>query len=124
MLPLKGGDIIFGEPDRDLDRNRDAVVGEHEALQRLVTKLVVPDGRNDERGRFCRCILLSVDDDARDAGECGLRLGSARLRIIVAAEEVVRAAGRDALKKIGQLCEPRGRVRGAWSSSAPACSWN
>ena len=40
------------EPDRNLDGESDAVVRQHEALERFVTELVVADGRNDERGRL------------------------------------------------------------------------
>src|SRR5438876_2677432 len=49
-LPLERGDIGLVEPDRNLDRDRGTVIGEHEVLQRLVTELVVADGRNDEGG--------------------------------------------------------------------------
>ena len=40
VLLLKCCDVCLCQPNRDLDRNRDAVVGEHELLQRLVTQLV------------------------------------------------------------------------------------
>ena len=64
VLPFERGDVVSREPDGDLDRDRHAVVGEHEVLQRLVTELVVADGRNDEGGCLGRCVLLCVDDDA------------------------------------------------------------
>ena len=33
ILAFEGGDIGFAEPDRNLDCDRDAVIGEHEALE-------------------------------------------------------------------------------------------
>jgi hypothetical protein len=54
---LERRDILLGEPDRDLDRNGDTVVREHEFLQGLVTQFVVADGWNDEGGRLCCSIL-------------------------------------------------------------------
>jgi hypothetical protein len=35
-------------------------------LQRFVTQLVVADGRDDERGRVGRGVLLVIDDNLRD----------------------------------------------------------
>ena len=118
VLLLERGDVALGQPDRDLDRDRHAVVGEHEPLQRLVTQLVVADGRNDERGDVRRGVLLAVDDDARDVGECRVRLRCARFRIIFAPEQVVRTRRRDALEKIRERGEAR--VAGRLSSSVPA----
>ena len=74
VLLLERGDVGLCQPDRDLDRDRHAVVGEHELLQRLVTQLVVADGRNDEAGDARRHVLFAVDDDARDIGELRMRL--------------------------------------------------
>ena len=45
---LERCDVSLREPDRDLDRNGDAVVGQHEPLQCLVTQLVVANRWNDE----------------------------------------------------------------------------
>jgi hypothetical protein len=51
-------DVALGKPDRDLDRDRDAVVGEHEMLERLVPQLVVADGWDDECRRLHRRIAF------------------------------------------------------------------
>ena len=107
VLVLEGGDIGLREPDRDLDRDGHAVVGEHEALQRLVPQFVVADGRDDERGRVGGGVLFAVHDDARGVGECWARLRGARLWIVVACEQVVRARCRDALQKIRDGREAR-----------------
>ena len=71
VLSFERRDVGFGEPDRDFDGERHAVVREHEALERLVAELVVADGRNDERGRVGRGVLLAVDDDARGSANAG-----------------------------------------------------
>jgi hypothetical protein len=49
VLGLKRGDVRGCEPDRHFDRQRRAVVGEHEPLQGLVPEPVVPYRRNDQR---------------------------------------------------------------------------
>src|SRR5207253_1720883 len=56
MLALECGDIALIQPDWDLDRDGNAVVAEHEALQRLVAQLVVAYRWNDERG----CVGSSI----------------------------------------------------------------
>ena len=84
-------DLVFGEPDGNLDRDRARVIGEHEILQRLVPQLVVADGGNDQRRGLGRRVLFAIDDEAIDIGERGLRLRGARLRIVVAAKQLVRA---------------------------------
>ena len=93
------------KPDRDLDRDRDAVVGEHEPLQRLVTQLVVADGRNDQVGDARRGVLFAVDDDARDVGERRVRLRCAAA--ILCAEQIVRTDERHRFEKIGERREAR-----------------
>jgi hypothetical protein len=42
VFALKLGDRFWREPNRHLDGERGAVVGEHEALKRLVPKAVIP----------------------------------------------------------------------------------
>ena len=74
VFSLEPCDVLFGEPNRDLDRNRHAIVGEHEALERLMTQLIVADRRNYQRGRSGRRVLFAIDDDARYVRECGTRL--------------------------------------------------
>ena len=98
---------MFAQPDGDLDRDSDAVIAEHKPLQRLVPELVVADGWNDEPSCLRRCVLLAVNDDVRDVGSSWRGLRRACLRVVVAAEEVMRACGRDALEKIRDGCEAR-----------------
>ena len=43
MLALKRCEVILAEPDRDLDRDCHAIVGQHEPLRRLVPQFVVAD---------------------------------------------------------------------------------
>jgi hypothetical protein len=50
VLCLQRRDVFFGEPDRDLDRDRDAIVDEHEALEGFVPQLVVADGGDNKCG--------------------------------------------------------------------------
>jgi len=40
-VELKSEEIVFVEPDRDLNHHRHAVIGQHEALERLISQLVV-----------------------------------------------------------------------------------
>jgi hypothetical protein len=83
---FKFGNLIFGEPDGNLDGDGARVVREHEVLQRRVPQLIGADSRNDERGG-CRCrVLFAVDDDAVGVRKRRARLRGAGLRIIVAAE--------------------------------------
>src|SRR5262249_53863735 len=67
-------DVPLGEPDRNFNGDGGAVVDERDFLQRLMPQLVVADRRNDEGGDVRRCILLTIDDDARDVCEFGVRL--------------------------------------------------
>ena len=90
-ISFECGDVVFGEPDGNLDRDRARVIREHEILQCLVPQLVVADGRDDERGGLGRRVLFAIDDEAVDIGECGLRLRGARFRIVLSSEELVRA---------------------------------
>jgi hypothetical protein len=46
-------DLVFGEPDRNLDRDRARVIRKHEILQRLVPQLVVADS-GERRGTMRR----------------------------------------------------------------------
>ena len=75
------------------------VIGEHEILQRLVPQLVVADGGNDQRRGLGRRVLFAIDDEAIDIGKRWLCLRGARLRIVVAAKQLVRARARNLLKK-------------------------
>jgi hypothetical protein len=90
-------DVALIEPDGNLDRDRHAVVGEHEVLQRLVTKFVVADGGNDEGCRVRGRVLFAVDDDAGRIRPRRRRLRSASLWIVVTGEEVVGAGCRNGL---------------------------
>ena len=78
---------------------------EHELLQRLVTQLVVADGRDDEAGDARRDVLLAVDDDARDVGECRTRLRCTALD--PRSGRVVRADERHGLEEIRERREAR-----------------
>ncbi len=69
MLSLERSDVGFVKPDRYLDGNRHAVVGEHKLLQCLVPQLVVAHGRDNESGSVGCRVLLSIDDDAAGVGE-------------------------------------------------------
>ena len=62
-------------------------------------QLVVADGGNDQRRGLGRRVLFAIDDEAIDIGERRLRLRGAGLRIVVAAKQLVRARGRNILKK-------------------------
>ena len=88
---LDFADLVFGEPDGNLDCDRARVIGEQKILQRLVSQLVAADGGNDQRRGLGRSVLFAVDDDAAEIGECGTRLRGARLRIVLSSEELVRA---------------------------------
>jgi hypothetical protein len=110
VLLLDRLDFGFREPDRHFDGERDAVVGEHEALERFVTQFVVADRRNDKCGRLGRCVLLAVDDGMRSIREFGSGLGSARLEILFSREQLVRADGGDAFEKVGDRCEACSRA--------------
>ena len=83
-------DFVFGEP-RGISI---AIVLESLAsrnLERLVSQLVGADGGNDQRRGLGRRVHFAINDEAIDIGECGLRLRSARLRIVLSSEELVRA---------------------------------
>ena len=64
-------DLVFGEPDRNFHRDGARVVREHKILQRLVTQFVVADGRDDERGRFCRGVLFAIDEMRAGSANAG-----------------------------------------------------
>ena len=85
-------DLVFGEPDGNLDRDRARVIGEHKILQRLMAELVIADGGNDQRRGLGRRVLFAIDDEAVDIGKRWLRLRSSGLRIVVAAKQIVRAS--------------------------------
>jgi hypothetical protein len=69
VLGLQRGDVLLEEPDRNLDRDRDAVVGEHEALEFRVALVIAADGRHDEGGRLGRDVLLLDDHERIDREE-------------------------------------------------------
>jgi ParB family transcriptional regulator, chromosome partitioning protein len=75
MLALQFAYCLGREPNRHLDGNRGAVVGEHEALEGLVPQAVVPYRRDNQPGHAGCEVLLLGDDEAR-----GLDLGERRLR--------------------------------------------
>jgi hypothetical protein len=100
QLPFERGDVVFAQPDGDLDRDSDTVIAEHKPLQRLMPELVVAYGWNDECSCLRRCIFLAVHDDTRDVRPRRRGLRSACLGVVVAAEEVVRASGRDVFEKL------------------------
>ena len=56
-LPFDCGDIIFAQPDRNLDRDGNGIGREHERLQAAMPQPVVHAGRNDE-ARHARCGIL------------------------------------------------------------------
>ena len=87
---FKCADLVFGEPDRNLDCDRTRVIGEQKILQRLVSQLVAADGGNDQRGRIGRGVLFAVDDNAIGIGECRVSLRGAGLWIVLFSEELVR----------------------------------
>jgi hypothetical protein len=107
VLLLECGDVLLIKPDRNLDCEGRAVVGEHKVLWGLVAPLVVADGPDDEGGGISGRILLAIDDDARDVGEFRVRLRGASFGIVIATEEVMRTGIRDALKEIDNWCEAR-----------------
>ncbi len=101
VLALKLGDGIPREPNRHFDSERRCVVGEHEALERLVPQAVVADRRNDEPGHASREVLFLDHDQPR-----GFDLRERRLRCALAvAEQFVRTVDRYALEKIGDARE-------------------
>ena len=98
-LVSSAADLVFGEPDGNLDGDRARVIGQHEILQRLMPQLVVADGGNDQCRGLSRRVLFAIDDEAVDIGERGLRLRGAGLRIVLAAKQIVRARGRNILEE-------------------------
>ena len=96
---FKVADLVFGEPNRNLDCDGARVIREHEILQRLVPQLVVADGGNDERGGSVAVFSLRLMMRRSDVGECGLRLRGAGLRIVFAAKQFVRACGGNVFEK-------------------------
>ena len=96
-------DLVFGEPDGNLDGDRARVIGEHEILQRLMAELVIADGGDDQRCGFGRRVLFAIDDEVIEIGKRWLRLRGAGLWIVVAAKQIVRARARNILKK-GREC--------------------
>src|SRR5579862_9340946 len=64
-----GSDIGLAKPNRDFNGERHGIVCEHEALERFVSQLIIPDRRNDERGGFGRCILPDIDDGMGGVGK-------------------------------------------------------
>ena len=111
VLSLDRLDVVSCQPYRYLDGERHAVVGKHESLERLVSKFVVADRRDDECGRIGRGVLLAVDDGMPDVGECRASLRGARFRILVPREEVVRTDSGDAFEEFGERREAHGRGR-------------
>ena len=100
QLPFERSDVVFTQPDGDLDRDSDTVIAEHKPLQRLMPELVVADGWNDECRCLRRCVLLAIHDDTRDVRPNGRGVRCACFGVVVAAEEVVRASGRDVFEKL------------------------
>jgi hypothetical protein len=82
VLALQLGDRFGCEPNWHFDGKRGAVVGEHEALERLVPKAVVPHRRDDEPGHAGREVLLPDDDEPG-----GFDFGERRLRGALAVAE-------------------------------------
>lgn len=68
-------DILVGEDDRHLDRDRGRVVHEHELLQGLATKLVLGDALNGKAGTLdCGVLVPPGDADVTDTKQVlGLR---------------------------------------------------
>ena len=94
-------DLVFGEPDGNLDGDRARVIRQHKILQRLVSQFVVADSGDDQRRGLGRRILFAIDDEAVDIGERRLRLRGAGLRIVLAAEEFMRPMR----EKFEECCE-------------------
>ena len=92
-------DLVFGEPDGNLDGDRARVIREHKILQRLVSQFVAADGGDDQRRGLGRRVLFAIDDEAIDIGKRRLCLRSAGFRIVFAAKQLVRARARNLLKK-------------------------
>ena len=63
MLGFERLNVICGEPNRNFNRNRHAIVGEHEALKLRMALVVGADRGNDECGRFGCDVLLLNDDE-------------------------------------------------------------
>ena len=64
VFVLKRRDIVLAKPDRNLHSNRDAVVGEHEALQFGMPVAVGADARNDKRRRVGGGVALFHQNEA------------------------------------------------------------
>ena len=70
MLGFERLNVICGEPNRNFNRNRHAIVGEHEALKLRMALVVGADRGNDECGRFgCDVLLLNDDEPAGSMNE-------------------------------------------------------
>jgi hypothetical protein len=100
QLPFQRGDVVFAQPDGDLDRDGHAVIAEHKPLQRLVSELVITDGWNDECSCLRRCVLLAIHDDTRDVRPNGRGLRCACFGVVVSPEELVWATRRDIFQKV------------------------
>ena len=74
VFGFKVSDLVFREPDWNLDGDRARVICEHKNLQRLAPQLVVADGGNDQCCGCCRRVLFAIDNEAVDIGERWVRL--------------------------------------------------
>ena len=61
--------------------------------------LLLPTAGMMSAAVFGRGVLFAVDDEARDVRERRMSLRGACFRVIVSAEQIVRALGRDASRK-------------------------
>jgi len=98
VVPLQGSDIARREPDRYLDGERHGIVREHEALQGLVTSVIVPYRRDHKLRQARGEILLPSGAEARPVKEGGSALGRAN----AALEEIMRTVLGYGLEEIGE----------------------
>ena len=118
MLVFERDYVGFFEPDGNFNCDGHAVIREHELLQHFVAQLVVADSRNDQSGCVGRGVCLRVYDEVGHVRERGARLRCTRLRIVVAAEKIVSACGRNRNQEIGEWGEMRIALR--FASSCPS----
>jgi len=103
VFVFKRRDIVFAKPDRNLNGNRNAVVGQHEALQSGVPVAVGCDARNDPRSRVRRGVFL-FDHGEAIKGEKIVREFRGACAV-VALEEAARTGAGHILQKIGERSE-------------------
>ena len=63
VFVFKRRDVVFAKPDRNLNGNRNAVVGQHKALQFGMAVAVRADARNYQRRRVGGGVALFHDDE-------------------------------------------------------------